>query len=76
MHLAPVEGLFFKSKYRANKLYVLIHCCFISFPLFAVGISLPFFAKYLLILTDLGVQRFGTRLHWFVAVVLLILGSL
>ena len=22
------------------------HCCFISFPLFAVGISLPFFVQY------------------------------
>ena len=31
------------------------------------------FAQYLLILTDPGLLRSGTRLHWFVAVVLLIL---
>ena len=54
----------------------LIHGCFISFPLFAVGISLPFFVKYLLILTDPGLQRSGTLLHWFVVVVLPILEDL
>ena len=72
-HLASVEGLFLKPKYRANILYLfLFHSCFISFPLFGVGISLPFFAKYLLILTDPGLQRSGIHLHWFVIVVLLI----
>ena len=34
------------------------------------------FAQYLLILTDPGLLRSGTRLHWFVAVVLLILEDL
>ena len=69
--LAPVEGLFFKPKYRANKLYLFsFHCCFIYFPLIAVGISLPFFAQYLLILTDPGLQRSGTILHWCVVVIL------
>ena len=40
-----------------------------------MGIRLPFFAWYLffLILTDLGLQRSGTLLHWFVVVVLPIL---
>ena len=47
-----------------------LHNCFISFPLFAVGISLPFFVQYLLILTDPGLQRSGTLLHWLVVVVL------
>ena len=50
-----------------------IHCCFISFPLFTVGISLPFFAQYLLNLTDPGLQRSGTLLHWLVVAVLPIL---
>ena len=35
-----------------------------------MGISLPFFVYYLLILTDPGLQRSGTLLHWFVFVVL------
>ena len=52
------------------------HCCSISFPLFAVGISLPFFVQYFFILTDPGLQRFGTLLHWFVVVVLPILEDL
>ena len=38
-----------------------------------MGISLPFFVQYLLILTDPGLQRSGTLLHWFVVVVLPIL---
>ena len=39
-------------------------------------ISLPFFVEYLLILTDPGLQRSGTLLHWFVVVVLPILEDL
>ena len=76
--LAPVEGLFFKPKYRANILYLFkFHCCFIYFPVFAVGIRVPFFfAQYVLILTDPGLQRSGTLLHWFVVVVLPILQDL
>ena len=56
------------STAKKGRELVLIHCCFISFPLFAVGISLPF-----LILTDPGLQRSVTLLHWFVVVVLPIL---
>ena len=41
-----------------------------------MGISLPFFAEYLLILTDPRLQRSGTFLHWFVVVVLPILEDL
>ena len=37
---------------------------------------LPFFVQYLLILTDPGLQRSGTLLHWFVVVVLPILEDL
>ena len=41
---ALVEGLFFKPKHRANILYLFyFHSYFTSFPLFAVGVSLPYF---------------------------------
>ena len=44
------EGLFFKPKYRANILYLFwFHCFLISFPLFAVKISLPFLHNFLLL---------------------------
>ena len=48
--LAPVQGLFFKPKYRGNILYLFwFHCFLISFPLFAVKISLPFLHNFLLL---------------------------
>ena len=55
---------------------VLISLLFYFFSSLRRGISLPIFAQYLLILTDPGLQRSSTLLHWFVVVVLPILEDL
>ena len=53
--------------------FVLISSLFYFFSSLRRGDQSTVFAQYLLILTDPGLLRSGTRLHWFVAVVLLIL---
>ena len=64
--LGPVEGLFFKPKYRANILYLcLFHGCFISFPLFAVGISLPFCSAHAQKNWTFEARPLGTRMSHF-----------
>ena len=56
--------------------FVLISSLFYFFSSLRRGDQSTVFAQYLLILTDPGLLRSGTRLHWFVAVVLLILEDL
>ena len=53
--------------------FVLISSLFYFISSLRRGDQSTVFAQYLLILTDPGLLRSGTRLHWFVAVVLLIL---
>ena len=68
-----------KLKQIHNKIYyvfVLISSLFYFFSSLRRGDQSTVFAQYLLILTDPGLLRSGTRLHWFVAVVLLILEDL
>ena len=61
---------------QIHNIFVLISSLFYFFSSLRRGDQSTVFAQYLLILTDPGLLRSGTRLHWFVAVVLLILEDL
>ena len=73
MKLKQIHNIYFGQIYYV---FVLISSLFYFFSSLRRGDQSTVFAQYLLILTDPGLLRSGTRLHWFVAVVLLILEDL
>ena len=75
--LSPRRRFVFQTEISGKYIVlVLISLLFYFFSSLRRGDQSTSFAKYLLILTDPGLQRSDTLLHWFVVVVLPILGDL